>query len=155
MHRDNLNRIQVKVKKLYNHSKIPEYQTSGSAGLDLMAAIEEEIIIQPLQRVLIPTGIAMEIPSGYEGQVRPRSGLALKHGITCLNTPGTIDSDYRGEIKVILINLGDTSYIIQPYDRVAQLVLSPIVMAELQVVTTLDETIRDKKGFGHTGKKSV
>ncbi|MBS4024853.1 MAG: dUTP diphosphatase [Clostridia bacterium] len=131
--------------------RLPVYQTKGSSGLDLRASITEPIEISPLQRVLIPTGLAIAIPFGYEGQIRPRSGMAFQHGITCLNSPGTIDSDYRGEIKVLLINLGQEPYLIQPEERIAQLVFCPVITAEIQIVDELDGTVRNKGGFGHTG----
>jgi dUTP pyrophosphatase len=130
---------------------LPVYQTKGSSGLDLRANINKPLEISPLQRVLIPTGLVMAIPLGYEGQIRPRSGMAFQHGITCLNSPGTIDSDYRGEIKVLLINLGQEPYFIQPEERIAQLVFCPVITAEIQVVEELDGTVRNKGGFGHTG----
>lgn len=125
--------------------------TEGSSGIDLYAANDEPILIAKGQIVLVPTSIALAIPQGYEAQVRPRSGLALKHGITVLNTPGTIDADYRGEIKVIVINLGDKEYSLQRGERIAQLVFSKIEKVELVEVEDLDETIRGEGGFGHTG----
>ena len=131
---------------------LPKYETSGSAGMDVRAHISKEIELQPLDRVLIPTGLKFGIPDGYEVQVRPRSGLAKKHGITVLNTPGTLDSDYVGEIGVILVNLSRESYTIQPGERIAQLILTPVVQAVFQEVDVLDETERGEGGFGHTGK---
>ncbi|SPN73230.1 Deoxyuridine 5'-triphosphate nucleotidohydrolase,deoxyuridine 5'-triphosphate nucleotidohydrolase,dUTP diphosphatase,dUTPase [Chlamydia serpentis] len=132
--------------------EIPQYATAGAAGADLRANIKEPLALFPGQRVLVPTGIRAEIPIGYELQVRPRSGLALKHGVTVLNAPGTIDSDYRGEIGVILINFGDTAFIIEPKMRIAQIVLSPVVRAEFVVKQgSLAETGRGSGGFGHTG----
>lgn len=130
---------------------LPEYATSGAAGMDLRAYLDAPVTLNPMQRMLIPTGIYMEIPHGYEGQVRPRSGLAVKHGLTCLNTPGTIDSDYRGEIKVILINLSDAPHTIQSGDRIAQIVFSKTETATLQPVPELTSTVRNEGGFGHTG----
>ena len=132
--------------------KLPAYETTGAAGMDVRANITKEIELQPLDRVLIPTGLKFAIPEGYEIQVRPRSGLARKHGLTVLNTPGTIDSDFRGELGIILINLSRETYVIQPEERIAQLVLSPVVQAEFEEVETLDETERGEGGFGHTGK---
>lgn len=132
---------------------MPAYQTAGSAGLDLQACPPDgaAVIVQPLQRVLVPTGLAFAIPRGFEGQVRPRSGWALRHGVTVLNSPGTIDSDYRGEVSVLLINLGQDPVTIQPGDRIAQLVLCPVVQATLRDVEVLDDTARGAGGFGHTG----
>ncbi|MCI6503468.1 MAG: dUTP diphosphatase [Prevotella sp.] len=131
--------------------QLPEYATSQSAGMDLRADNAEPITIKPLQRRLIPTGLFMALPNGYEAQVRPRSGLALKHGITVLNTPGTIDADYRGEIGVVLVNLSDTDFTVNRGERIAQLVIARCEQAELQVVTELDETERGAGGYGHTG----
>jgi dUTP pyrophosphatase len=131
---------------------LPAYATMGSSGLDVRANIEQPITLQSLERTLVPTGLFVEIPLGYEIQVRPRSGLAVKQGLTCLNTPGTIDADYRGEIKVILINLSQESQIIQPGDRIAQLVLQAIELIEWKSVDQLNETDRGSGGFGHTGK---
>ncbi|NIJ19278.1 dUTP pyrophosphatase [Sphingomonas naasensis] len=128
---------------------LPAYATHGAAGMDVVAA--EEVTIAPGARHAVATGFAMAIPEGYEVQVRPRSGLALKHGVTCLNTPGTIDSDYRGEVKVILANLGDAPFAIARGDRIAQLVPAPVQRAEFDEVTALDETVRGAGGFGSTG----
>lgn len=141
--------------KIVNRSPhpLPAYATEGSSGLDLRAFLTVPITLQPLQRELIPTGIFIELPFGYEAQVRPRSGLALKQGITCLNTPGTIDSDYRGEIKVLLINLSDHSSIIQDGDRIAQMVIQQVEQIEWVQVDQINETPRSEGGFGHTGKK--
>lgn len=132
---------------------LPEYATIGSSGLDIRANLTEPLILQPLQRVAVPTGIYVAIPQGYEIQVRPRSGLALNQGITCLNTPGTIDSDYRGEIKVLLINLSKETQIIVNADRIAQLVLQKVEPLQWIVTNTLHETDRGEKGFGHSGKQ--
>lgn len=131
---------------------LPKYETSGSAGMDVRANIEEPIILRSLERVLVPTGLKIAIPEGYEVQVRPRSGLAIKHGITLLNTPGTIDSDYRGELKVIMVNLSKDEYTINPQERIGQLVLNKVAQMELVEVDSLDETERGAGGFGHTGK---
>lgn len=131
---------------------LPRYMTRGAAGMDLTAAVEGEIIIPPGERRLIPTGIQMALPAGLEGQVRPRSGLAVKHGVTLLNTPGTIDADYRGEIKVLLINLGPRTYVVRRGDRIAQLVISPVVRGILTIEQELEGTDRGKGGFGHTGR---
>jgi dUTP pyrophosphatase len=134
-------------------NELPAYATTGSAGLDIRANIETAITLQPLERNLVPTGLFMEIPSGYEVQVRPRSGLAVKQGLTCLNTPGTIDSDYRGEVKVLLINLSNEPQVIQPAERIAQMVVAKVEQATLVQVTELSETERGVGGFGHTGKQ--
>lgn len=130
----------------------PVYASEQAAGMDVRAYISEPVTIKPMERKLIPTGIKMAIPDGYEVQVRPRSGLALKHGITVLNTPGTIDADYRGDIGVILINLSNEDYIVNPSERIAQLVLNEVPQMKLIKVDTLDETERGAGGFGHTGK---
>ena len=143
----------VLIKKLNNNSfDLPKYQTEGSVGMDLSAFIENDILIKPNERELIPTGIALSLPQNIEGQVRPRSGLALKYGITILNSPGTIDSDYRGEIKVILINHGNEDFLIKNNDRIAQLVFNEVVKVSFKEVNNLDQTSRDQKGFGSTGK---
>ncbi len=132
-------------------AQAPHYATQDSAGLDLCAAIEKPIHLKPGRFRLIPTGLALEIPPGYEGQVRPRSGLALKHGVSIVNTPGTIDCDYRGEVGVILINLGPRSFTVKPGDRIAQLVISPVIRAMLIEKRKLRKTKRGTGGFGHTG----
>ncbi|MDO5342480.1 MAG: dUTP diphosphatase [Bacteroidia bacterium] len=132
---------------------LPNYETVNSAGMDLRAYLPDgQIVIKSMQRVLVPTGLFMEIPVGYEGQVRPRSGLAIKNGITVLNSPGTIDADYRGEIKVILINLSDTDFVINSGDRIAQLIIAKCEQMEVVEVESLSETERGAGGFGHTGK---
>lgn len=140
--------------KIINKSSnpLPAYETEGSAGMDLRAWLTESIQLQPMQRTLVPTGLFIELPNGYEAQVRPRSGLAVKQGITCLNTPGTIDSDYRGEIKVILINLSQETQIINNGDRIAQMIISPVSRALLIQAEVINETARGEGGFGHTGK---
>ncbi|MFJ5369138.1 dUTP diphosphatase [Bosea sp. CER48] len=130
---------------------LPAYETAGAAGLDLRAAIGEALLLGPGERTLVPTGLAMQLPEGFEGQVRPRSGLAVKHGITVLNAPGTIDSDYRGEVKVPLINLGQEPFPIARGDRIAQLVVAPVTHATLVEVASLDATARGAGGFGSTG----
>jgi len=141
--------------KIVNQSAnpLPHYATEGSSGLDLRANINEPIKLRSLERTLVPTGLFMEIPQGYEAQVRPRSGLAIKHGLTCLNTPGTIDSDYRGEIKIVLVNLSSEPHIIEPGDRIAQLVLQKVEKVEWKQVDILTETDRSQGGFGSTGKQ--
>ena len=144
----------VKVKIVNKgRQQLPAYATSQSAGMDLRANIEEPIELQPLERRLIPTGLFMALPDGYEAQVRPRSGLALKHGITVLNTPGTIDADYRGELGVILVNLSNTPFTIEPGERVAQMVIAKYEQAALEEVEVLDETERGAGGYGHSGRK--
>jgi dUTP pyrophosphatase len=132
---------------------LPEYATIGSSGMDIRAFLQQPIELQPLERSLIPTGLFIELPQGYEAQIRPRSGLAIKHGITCLNSPGTIDADYRGEIKVILINLGNEPVTINNGDRIAQLVIQSVQQIKWVEVTTINTTERGEGGFGHTGKK--
>ncbi|MHD0318143.1 dUTP diphosphatase [Fusobacterium sp. THCT1E2] len=146
-----MEKIIVKVVREANVS-LPKYETSGSAGMDVKANIEEPIVMGSLERVLVPTGLKIAIPEGYEVQVRPRSGLAIKHGITLLNTPGTIDSDYRGELKVIMVNLSKDEYVINPQERIGQLVLNKVAQMEFVEVDSLDETERGAGGFGHTGK---
>ena len=148
-----MKKINIKIKKKESaiDFPIPKYATIGSSGLDLYADILEPITIVPFERKLVSCGIYIEMPKGYEAQIRPRSGLALKHGITLLNTPGTIDSDYRGLISVILINLSDKDFVIERKDRIAQMVFSEVIYGEFKEVKELEETIRSKGGFGHTG----
>ncbi|MEP6584835.1 MAG: dUTP diphosphatase [Ginsengibacter sp.] len=139
--------------KIINTSgnQLPDYATTGSAGLDLKANLELPVVLQPFERAMIPTGIFIEIPYGFEAQVRPRSGLAIKHGITCLNSPGTVDSDYRGELKVILINLSGQEYTINNGERIAQMVISKVERACWLPVIELQSSVRGEGGFGHTG----
>lgn len=139
--------------KIINSSNnpLPNYETEGSAGMDLRANISENIILQPLERAMIPTGLRIELPLGYEAQVRPRSGLAAKKGLTCLNSPGTIDADYRGEIKVILVNLSNQAQTIEPSERVAQMVIAKHERVAWQIAETLSDTTRGEGGFGSTG----
>jgi dUTP pyrophosphatase len=132
---------------------LPAYATEDAAGMDLKADIPQPVILRPLERQLIPTGIFIELPSGYEAQVRPRSGMAIKQGITCLNSPGTIDADYRGELKVILINLSDIEQPIHPGDRIAQMVISKVEKVVWEAVEKINQTVRSDGGFGHTGKR--
>jgi dUTP pyrophosphatase len=141
--------------KIVNRSDnpLPQYATTGSSGMDVRAFLQELVHLQSLQRILIPTGLFMELPAGYEAQVRPRSGLAIKQGITCLNSPGTIDADYRGEIKIILINLSGEEQTIHPGDRIAQIVIQKVEQAEWESVSIINETQRGIGGFGHTGKQ--
>lgn len=134
-----------------SNNPLPSYATEGASGMDLRANLEEPVVLDPLERCLLPTGIYIEIPEGYEAQIRPRSGLAIKQGVTCLNTPGTIDSDYRGEIKVILVNLGKEPCEIRHGDRIAQMVFAKTEKASWQPAKTLKESQRNEGGFGHTG----
>jgi dUTP pyrophosphatase len=143
----------IQVKRLSASVSIPKYETPGSSGMDIAAYIEKNIIIYPGEKALVPTGFSISIPIGYEVQIRPRSGLAVKKNITVLNTPGTIDADYRGEIKVILINLGKEKFIIENGDRIAQMVICPVVQADLEEVKELSDTKRGSGGFGSTGTK--
>ena len=143
--------MEVKIVNKSNH-RLPEYATSGSAGMDLKANTTEPIVLGPLERQMIPTGLYVALPEGYEAQVRPRSGLAAKYGVTVANSPGTVDADYRGEIKVILINLSNEKFVVNPGDRIAQMVVARYERVEWNEVATLDETERGEGGFGHTGK---
>lgn len=140
--------------KIVNRSKhpLPEYATPHSAGMDLRADIDGPVVLKPLQRALIPTGIYIQLPEGYEAQIRPRSGLAIKHGISLVNTPGTIDADYRGEIRVILVNLSADDFSVNDGERICQMVIAQHARAEWEVADKLDETERGTGGFGHTGK---
>ncbi|GGH79920.1 deoxyuridine 5'-triphosphate nucleotidohydrolase [Filimonas zeae] len=140
--------------KIINQSgfSLPAYATTGSAGMDIRACISEPVTLQPLERYLVPTGLFIALPDGFEAQIRPRSGLAIKQGLTCLNSPGTIDADYRGEIKVILINLSNEAQTIQSGDRIAQMVIQQVSQINWEVVTDLETTERGSGGFGHTGK---
>ncbi|MFN3911534.1 dUTP diphosphatase [Hyphomonas sp.] len=146
--------VQVRPLPHFAGLDLPAYETAGSAGMDVRAAVPEgePVTLKPGERAMVATGLSVAIPEGYEIQVRPRSGLAAKHGLTCLNTPGTIDSDYRGEIKVILINLGAEAFVIQRGERIAQLVLAPVTRLAWSEVDTLDETARGAGGFGSTGR---
>jgi dUTP pyrophosphatase len=146
-----LQHVPIEIKLLTPLAVLPEYMTAGSAGMDVCAAIEKPFVLEPFAIGLLPTGLAIELPEGFEGQVRPRSGLAVKHGVTVLNAPGTIDWDYRGEIKVALVNMGPEDFVVQPKMRIAQLVIAPVSQAVLNVVTELDDTKRGSGGFGHTG----
>lgn len=141
--------------KVVNRSpfSLPEYATPLSAGLDLKAAIDEPIVLEPLKRAIVPTGLYIALPEGFEAQIRPRSGLAAKHGITVLNSPGTIDADYRGELKVILVNLSDEAFTINPGERIAQMVVARFEQVQWELSDSLDETSRGEGGFGSTGRK--
>ncbi|HMO43113.1 MAG TPA: dUTP diphosphatase [Phenylobacterium sp.] len=146
----------LKITRLAHNADLPlpAYETALAAGMDLRAAVPAEapVVLRPMERAMIPTGLAMALPAGFEGQVRPRSGLAPKSGITCLNSPGTVDADYRGEMKVILINLGEEDFTIRRGDRIAQLVIAPVIQAAWDEVDALDETARGSGGFGSTGQ---
>jgi dUTP pyrophosphatase len=144
--------MKIYLKRLHSFDlPLPRYMTPGSSGVDLYAANQQDLLIAAGAVVLVPTGIAVAIPEGFEAQIRPRSGLALNHGLTLLNTPGTIDADYRGEIKVIVINLGDKEYILKKGERIAQMIFSRVERVELMEVENLDDTARGSGGFGHTG----
>jgi len=147
-----MTQLQVKIVNKSQHA-LPAYATSGASGMDLKASIEEDIVLQPLERTLVSTGLFIELPEGFEAQIRPRSGLAIKQGLTCLNTPGTIDADYRGEIKVILINLSNEAQTIHNGDRIAQMVIQKVEIINWVPVEELGETVRAAGGFGHTGKQ--
>ncbi|MCS7052292.1 MAG: dUTP diphosphatase [Ignavibacterium sp.] len=149
-----IEKIKLKFKRInqeYNDIPLPEYQTDGSSGMDIRAALNEDLIINPMKIGIIPTNLQVEIPEGFELQVRPRSGLAAKNGIGILNSPGTIDSDYRGEIKIILINFGEKPFRVKRGDRIAQLILSRYYKAEIELVEELNNSKRSSGGFGHTG----
>ena len=150
----NKTRVTVQVSRLKHGQglELPAYLTAGSAGMDLRAAIDSRLTLGPGERWAVPTGLAIAIPYGYEAQVRPRSGLALKHGLSVLNSPGTIDSDYRGEVKVVLANLSDEPFKIERGDRIAQLVVAPVTQADWEEVDALPDSQRGQGGFGHTGK---
>jgi dUTP pyrophosphatase len=135
-----------------SHHPLPSYQTPLSAGMDVRANLDGEVILQPLARILIPTGLYISLPEGYEAQMRPRSGLALKHGVTLLNTPGTIDADYRGEIGIILVNISDQPFVIKDGERICQMIITSHAHVEWEAVETLSETERGAGGFGHTGR---
>ena len=141
----------LKIQRLPHNVNVPEYKTEGAAGMDLCAAISEPIVLKPLERKLIPTGLKIELEHGYEAQIRPRSGLSIKHGISLINCVGTIDEDYRGEVCIPIVNLSNQSYVIQPGERVAQMVIAKYEQAKLEVVTELTETVRGCGGFVSTG----
>lgn len=144
--------VQIKVVNKGNQP-LPKYQTAQSAGMDLRANIDAPVLLKPLDRKLIPTGLHIALPEGYEAQIRPRSGLAIKNGITIINTPGTIDPDYTGDVGVILVNISNEDFVVQPGDRIAQMVINKFEQAKFEVVEELDETKRGEGGFGHTGTK--
>ncbi len=141
----------IEILKLHQDAKIPRYMTELAAGMDICALLEKPLVLSPGERCLVPTGLAFAIPEGFEIQVRPRSGLAVNHGITLVNAPGTIDADYRGEVRIILINLGQKDFVIQSGDRIAQLIVAPVCQAALHEVENLSATTRGSGGFGHTG----
>lgn len=142
----------LKIQRLEHNKILPEYKTEGAAGMDLCAAIEEPIVLKPLERTLVPTGLKIELEHGYEAQVRPRSGLSIKHGITLINCVGTIDEDYRGEVCVPIVNISNETYAIQPQERIAQMVIARAEQVKIEVVTELTDTVRGEGGFGSTGK---
>jgi len=141
----------MKIRIIAKEGFIPRYHSEAASGADLLACIAEPLILAPGERVLVPTGVSLEIPPGFEGQIRPRSGLAINYGVTTLNSPGTIDADYRGEIKVILINLGQEPFTIRPKDRIAQLVIAPVLKVDFELAEALNQTERATGGFGSTG----
>ena len=147
-----MNRPVLSIKRLSDLATLPAYQSTEAAGMDLHAAIEQAIVLEPGAITLVPLGFAMALPPGFEGQVRPRSGLASRHGITLPNAPGTIDSDFRGEVKVPLVNLGDSAFTIEQGMRIAQMIIAPVVQAQLQEVDDLDDSDRGEGGFGSTGQ---
>ena len=142
----------LKIYRMEHNKFVPEYKTEGAAGMDLCAAISEPITLKPLERKLIPTGLKIELEHGYEAQIRPRSGLSIKHGISLINCVGTVDEDYRGEVCVGLVNVSNEEYTIQPDERIAQMVIAKVEQAKIEVVTELSETVRGEGGFGSTGK---
>jgi dUTP pyrophosphatase len=142
----------LRVRRIHPRATLPRYASDGAAGLDLTAAIDQELVIAARARAKVPTGLIIALPKGHEGQVRPRSGLAAKHGITVLNAPGTIDEDYRGEVAVLLVNMSDDPFVIQPGERIAQLVVAPYTRTEVHEVSELGETLRGTGGFGSTGR---
>ena len=148
-----MNKINLKIKKLENfHGELPQYQSLGASGFDVRAQLVGPVLLNPGERAMIPTGLSFEIPLGFEIQARPRSGWAAKNGLTVLNTPGTIDADYRGEVKIILVNLGNESVVINDQDRCAQLVVAPVYQAQFELVSDLSDTERGVGGFGSTGR---
>ena len=142
----------LKIQRLAHNVNVPEYKTEGAAGMDLCAAISEPVVLKPLERKLIPTGLKIELEHGYEAQIGPRSGLSIKHGISLINCVGTIDEDYRGEVCIPIVNLSNQSYVIQPGERVAQMIIAKYEQAKIEVVTELTDTVRGEGGFGSTGK---
>ena len=147
-------KVVLKIQKLPHCAGLPEYKTKGAAGMDLVASNEEDIVLKPLERFLVPTGIKIELPEGYEAQIRPRSGLSVKHGISLINCIGTVDEDYRGEVMAGVVNLSSETYTIQRGERIAQMVIAPVTKADIETVPELSETLRGEGGFGSTGKKT-
>ena len=147
-------KIDIEILENASDLPIPKYQTEGAAGMDLYAALSKPIVLRPLERTLIPTGLKISLPKNLEAQIRPRSGLAYTHGISILNSPGTIDSDYRGELRILLVNLGQDNFVIEHSSRIAQLIIAPIIQAKLKVVLALNKTKRGHRGFGSTGQKA-
>lgn len=145
--------LELKIEKLAHCKELPQYQTPGSAGMDIRAAINGPITLQSLERALIPTGFKIELPAGYEAQIRPRSGMAIKHGISMINSPGTIDEDYRGEVKIAVVNLSKDAYTIEPNERIAQMVITKVEQPQIIPVLKVSETLRGAGGFGSTGKQ--
>ena len=146
-----MEKVNIKITKIKNDAQIPKYQTDGASGMDLCACIDENVVLKPLERRLVPTALKMELPKGYEAQIRPRSGMSIKHGITLVNCVGTIDEDYRGELCVPVINLSSEEYTIKNGDRIAQIVISPVTKAKIEVTSELSDTDRGCGGFGSTG----
>ena len=144
--------IELKIEKLPHCKELPQYQTEGAAGMDIRAAIDEPLTLDSLERALVPTGLKIELPHGYEAQIRPRSGMAIKHGISMINSPGTIDEDYRGEVKIAVVNLSKDAYTIEPNERIAQMVISKVEQPKIVPVLKVSETSRGAGGFGSTGK---
>jgi dUTP pyrophosphatase len=142
----------VRIMRVRKDAQLPKYMSDGAAGLDLAASIDSDVTIAPRARALVGSGVAIALPRGYEAQVRPRSGLALKHGVTVLNAPGTVDEDYRGEIKVLLVNHGEEPFVVKPGERIAQLVIAKVERVSFEEVASLDETVRGAGGYGHTGR---
>jgi dUTP pyrophosphatase len=142
----------VRIQRLRDGAVLPNYMSEGAAGLDLAALVDNEIVIAPGKRALVGTGLAIALPPGHEAQVRPRSGLAFKHGVTVLNSPGTVDEDYRGEVKVLLVNHGEEPFVVRSGERIAQLVIAPVARVQLEEHASLDETVRGAGGYGHTGR---
>ncbi len=147
-----MEKLELKIEKMAHCKELPQYQTAGSAGMDIRAAIDEPITVGSLERILVPTGLKIELPAGYEAQIRPRSGMAIKHGITMINSPGTIDEDYRGEVKIAVVNISKDAYTIQPDERIAQMVIAKVEQPEIVPVLLVSETLRGAGGFGSTGK---
>ena len=147
-----MDKVKISIKKEYEDLPIPQYKTSLSAGVDLYACIDEDVLLNPGEKALVSSGLRVALPPGYEAQIRPRSGLALKHGISIVNTPGTVDADYRGIIGIILINHGKEPFVVKRGERIAQMVINKVAQAEWDIVESLDETDRGEGGFGHTGR---